>query len=205
MPTGANARHRDLTEEDRLAQLQQVVQQQQSGAAANNADSQEAGGGGDGDGATPTDGARNPLAAGADYASLRLITRRQPQDPEAVLDGLDTTNADLSWTAQEGPVGLDPKGRPWLYPKKRGKGEGSNLDQFKDEITERTSNGQGCKAIAEALVEKGVDTSVRAVARQRMKWGLRQRVCRPPGLTSLTGQRGRSLTPGTSTNRPCDE
>lgn len=126
----------------------------------------------------PTDGARNPVAPGADYSSLRLITRRAPKDPQAVLAGVDITSADLSWTGQDEDPGLDPHGRPWLYPKSKARGSGffSNLDQFKDEIEERTKGGQGCKAIAEALIEKGVDTSARAVARQRMKWGLRQRV-----------------------------
>lgn len=123
------------------------------------------------------DGARNPIAPGAEYTSLRKITRRLPEDPENVLDGVDTTHADLSWTAREGGDDINPStGEPWLFPKKRGKKVGSNLEDFKDEIEERTKNGQGCKAIAEALVAKGVDTSSRAVARQRMKWGLRQRV-----------------------------
>lgn len=204
MPTGINSRpranqsrtpfHRDLSEEERLAQLQQSVQhpQQQipvcdatnapnAPTASTAADARSSGSnghnaGGHAGGSHATDGARNPIAPGADYASLRLITRRQPEDPAAVLAGLDTSNADLSWTAAEGSSGLGPDGRPWLYPKKRGKGEGSNLDQFKDEIEQRTKNGQGCKAIAEAMVAKGVDTSSRAVARQRMKWGLRQRV-----------------------------
>ncbi|KAL1858758.1 hypothetical protein Daus18300_009892 [Diaporthe australafricana] len=127
---------------------------------------------------SPTDGARNPIAPGAEYTSLRKITRRLPDDPEHLLDGLDTTAADLSWTAREGDD-INPKtGQPWLYPKQRGKKVGSNLEQFREEIEERTKNGQGCKAISEALVERGVDTSVRAVARHRMKWGLRQRAPR---------------------------
>lgn len=123
------------------------------------------------------DGARNPIAPGAEYTSLRRITRRLPDDPEGVLDGVDTTHADLSWTAREDGDDINPStGEPWLFPKKRGRKVGSNLEDFKEEIEERTKNGQGCKAISEALVAKGVDTSSRAVARQRMKWGLRQRV-----------------------------
>lgn len=123
------------------------------------------------------DGARNPIAPGGQYTSLRKITRRLPDDPEGVLDGVDTTNADLSWTAREDGDDINPStGEPWLFPKKRGRKVGSNLEDFKDEIEDRTKNGQGCKAISEALVAKGVDTSSRAVARQRMKWGLRQRV-----------------------------
>lgn len=167
------------TEEENLAQLQQAVEQQDDASNAlnnNNNNSGNAARNGPGPSTPATDGARQPAAVGSDYASLRLLTRRQPADPEAVLHGVDTSNLDLSWTAKEGPEGLDPNGQPWRYPKKRGKGEGSNLDQFKDDITERTKNGQGCKAISEAYIEMGVDTSVRAVARQRMKWGLRQRV-----------------------------
>ncbi|KUI61471.1 hypothetical protein VP1G_08645 [Cytospora mali] len=125
------------------------------------------------------DGARNPIAPGARYTSLRKITRRLPDDPEHVLDGIDTAHADLSWTAREDGDDINPTtGEPWLFPKKRGRKVGSNLEDFKEEIEERTKNGQGCKAIAEALVAKGVDTSSRAVARQRMKWGLRQRAPR---------------------------
>ena len=128
------------------------------------------------------DGARNPIAPGTQYTSLRRIIRRQPEDPEHTLDGIDTTHADLSLTAREDGDHVNPAtGEPWLYPKKKNH-EGSNLVDFKDEIEERTKNGQGYKAIAEALIAKGVDTSSRAVARQRMKWGLRQRVCRPGRL-----------------------
>lgn len=193
MPTAASTRRRDnhnitnsglSDEEQSLAQLQQAVQQndQQRDDASrinpsDDSTSNTAAGAEGSTTATYTDGAGKPIVAGADYASLRLLTRRQPKDPEHVLQGLDTSNVDLSWTAREDSNSLDPNGQPWRYPKKRGKGEGSNLDQFKDEITERTKNGEGCKAIAEAFIAMGVDTSVRAVARQRMKWGLRQRVC----------------------------
>lgn len=191
MPPATSARRREnqnLTtghsEVESLVQLQQAVQHNDQdqidapktisndGSSTNDVVSN-----GDAAPATYTDGARKPIVAGADYASLRLLTRRQPKDPEHVLQGLDTSNMDLSWTAREDSTNLDPNGQPWRYPKKRGKGEGSNLDQFKDEITERTKKGEGCKAIAEAFIAMGVDTSVRAVARQRMKWGLRQRVC----------------------------
>lgn len=90
----------------------------------------------------------------------------------------DITAADLSWTAREEGEDINPRtGERWLYPKKRGFGKGSNLEDFREEIEERTRNGQGCKAIAEILIEKGVDTSARAVSGQRMKWGVRQRVC----------------------------
>lgn len=129
---------------------------------------------------SPRDGARNPVAPDTEYTSLRRITRRLPDEPEHLLDGVDITAADLSWTAREQGDDINPKtGEPWLYPKrKRGRGEGSNLEDFRGEIEEMTKNGQGCKAISEILIEKGVDTSVRAVARQRMKWGLRQRAPR---------------------------
>ncbi|KAG6355152.1 hypothetical protein INS49_004233 [Diaporthe citri] len=128
----------------------------------------------------PRDGARNPVAPDTEYTSLRRITRRLPDEPGHLLDGVDITSADLSWTAREEGDDINPKtGEPWLYPKRRrGKGEGSNLEDFREDIQERTKNGQGCKAISEILIAKGVDTSVRAVARQRMKWGLRQRAPR---------------------------
>lgn len=125
---------------------------------------------------SPRDGARNPIAPGTEYTSLRRITRRLPDEPEHLLDGRDISTADLSWTAREPGEDINPKtGEPWRYPKKK-RGEGSNLDDFREEIEQRTKDGQGCKAISEVLIEKGVDTSVRAVARQRMNWGLRQRV-----------------------------
>ncbi|KAJ4387473.1 hypothetical protein N0V93_008065 [Gnomoniopsis smithogilvyi] len=188
MPAAASSRRREnqtvdlgLSEEESLVQLQQAVQQNDQDQDRNETsttDNSDGNNTNDDAPATYTDGARKPIVAGADYASLRLLTRRQPKDPEHVLQGLDTSNMDLSWTAREDSTNLDPNGHPWRYPKKRGKGEGSNLDQFKDEITERTKNGEGCKAIAEAFIAMGVDTSVRAVARQRMKWGLRQRAKR---------------------------
>lgn len=160
---------RDATEEERLAQLQQATQHDD--------DRPGDGGGDDAPAAAPapvTDGARNPVAAGAKYTSLRAITRRAPRNPDYLVDGVDTSSADLSWNALDSLT--DPQGRPWKYPKRRSKAEGSNLEQFREEIEQRTKDGQGCKAIAEVLVEKGVDTSSRAVARMRLKWGLRQRV-----------------------------
>ncbi|CAN8105460.1 unnamed protein product [Discula destructiva] len=169
------------TEEDNLAQLRRAVQHEVDASNADNNGTNTAtsiSATRNGSTTPATDGARKPAAVGSDYASLRLLTRRQPKDPGAVLQGVDTSNLDLSWTAKEGPENLDPNGQPWRYPKKKGKNEGSNLDEFKEDITERTKNGQGCKAIAEAYIAMGVDTSVRAVARQRMKWGLRQRAKR---------------------------
>lgn len=127
---------------------------------------------------SPRYGVRNPVALDAEYTSQRRITRRLPNEPEQLLDCRDISAADLSWTAREDGEDINPRtGERWLYPKRRkAKGEGSNLDDFREEIEERTRNGQGCKAIAEILIEKGVDTSARAVSGQRTKWGFRQRV-----------------------------
>lgn len=168
----------DLPPDDPLSQLQQAIQQDASTSASTNASTlSQPSSLPPGTPGQAIDGARKPIAPGAEYTSLRKITRRLPEDPEHVLDGVDTTHADLSWTAREDGDNINPAtGEPWLFPKKRGKKVGSNLEDFKDEIEDRTKNGQGCKAISEALVAKGVDTSSRAVARQRMKWGLRQRV-----------------------------
>lgn len=200
MPTGVSSRNRAagpdqpgnnnnshnsiaLSPGNPLSQLQQAAHQ---GATNNTNNTNTTNNASQPPGSTPgqaiaIDGARNPVAPGVQYTSLRKITRRLPEDEEAVLDGLDTTNVDLSWTAREDGADINPAtGEPWLFPK-RSKTEGSNLADFKDEIEERTKNGQGCKAIAEILVAKGVDTSSRAVSRQRMKWGLRQRVsCHVP-------------------------
>ncbi|KAK7736184.1 hypothetical protein SLS53_007212 [Cytospora paraplurivora] len=168
--------HNGLNPDDPLCQLQQAVLQDASASASTVSRPSSLPPGTPGQ---AIDGARKPIAPGAEYTSLRKITRRLPEDPEHVLDGVDTTHADLSWTAREDGGDINPAtGEPWLFPKKRGKKVGSNLEDFKDEIEERTKNGQGCKAISEALVAKGVDTSSRAVARQRMKWGLRQRAPR---------------------------
>lgn len=151
--------------------------QQPTHEASNNASSntlQNPGQGSD----SPRDGTQNPVAPGAEYTSRRRITQRLPDDPEHLLDDRDISAANLSWTAREEGEDINPRtGERWLYPKrKRAKGEGSNLEDFREEIEERTRNGQGCKAIAEILIEKGVDTSARAVSGQRTKWGLRQRV-----------------------------
>lgn len=165
VPSSPN--HRDAAEEERLVQLQQATQQ-------NDRPGDDGGGDAAAEPMAVTDGARNPVAAGAEYTSLRAITRRAPRDPEYLVEGIDTSNVDLSWNALDSLT--DPQGRPWKYPKTRTRAEGSNLEQFREEIETRTKDGQGCKAIAEILIEKGVDTSSRAVARMRMKWGLRQRV-----------------------------
>ncbi|PSR81939.1 hypothetical protein BD289DRAFT_438361 [Coniella lustricola] len=109
-------------------------------------------------------------------------TSAQPADgsfaspPPPELD--ETRFRDLSWTAREGGAALAPNGQPWRYPKMRGKTGGSNLLLFKDEIEQRTKSGQGCKAIADVLVARGVETTARAVAGQRIKWGFRQRARR---------------------------
>ncbi|KAL2291404.1 hypothetical protein FJTKL_12809 [Diaporthe vaccinii] len=73
---------------------------------------------------SPRDGARNPVAPDTEYTSLRRITRRIPDEPEHLLDGVDITAADLSWTARDQGDDINPKtGEPWLYPKrKRGRG-----------------------------------------------------------------------------------
>ncbi|KAG8162301.1 hypothetical protein KVR01_008066 [Diaporthe batatas] len=64
-----------------------------------------------------------------------------------------------------------------MYPKKRGN-RPTNLEDFRDEIEERTRNGQGSKAIADALIEKGVDTNGKAVSAQRLRWGIRTKARR---------------------------
>lgn len=97
-----------------------------------------------------------------------------PQNPEHPLTGRDLSSADLSLTQRLNPDSINPRtGEPWLYPKRTGR---SNLDDFREEIEERTRNGQGCKAIAQILIEKGVETTDKAVATRRIKWGVRQRV-----------------------------
>lgn len=49
---------------------------------------------------------------------------------------------------------------------------------FKEDIIERTRNGESCAKIADALMAKGVQTSYRAVNRRRLLWGLRKRTSR---------------------------
>ena len=101
------------------------------------------------------------------------------QDPGHLFDGVDRTEADLGWDAP-GPDDINPRtGERWLYPKKIGRHGPSNLEAFKEEIIERTRNGQGCKAIAEALIEKGVDTNSKSVSAQRLRWGVREKVGLP--------------------------
>lgn len=189
MPSTRNASHAaavfasegDLAEEEGLRQLQQLVQEQDDGANVQDDDIDET----DDDG---EDGLDEDTAAAAGAPTAIESNNGTPSSsaapppngssfaipPPPVID--QTRFGDLSWTAREGPVSLDPNGQPWRYPKLRGKLGGSNLFLFKDEIEERTKNGQGCKAIAELLVARGVDTTARAVAGQRAKWGFRQRV-----------------------------
>lgn len=120
-----------------------------------------------------------PLVPRSDNNSQRRASRQPPEDLDHLFDGFDRAEADLSWTAPL-PEDINPRtGELWLYPKKRGNGP-SNLEDFREEIEERTRNGQGGKAIAEALIEKGVDTSGKAVSAQRLRWGIRTKVGSPP-------------------------
>lgn len=93
--------------------------------------------------------------------------------------GLDSTTADLTGTKplKRGNYQLAPPGG-WKYPHRGIPGSASNLDQFKDEIIERTRGGESLAEIADALMAKGVQTSDRAVGRKRLMWGLRQRKSR---------------------------
>lgn len=128
----------------------------------------------DASGGSSTNGGNNrhPAQHAAQGASNNA--NNTPQNPEHPLAGRDLSSADLSLTQRLNPDSINPKtGEPWLYPKRTGR---SNLDEFREEIEERTRNGQGCKAIAEILIEKGVETSDKAVATRRIKWGVRQRV-----------------------------
>lgn len=64
----------------------------------------------------------------------------------------------------------------WLFPRQYGPKYGSNTEAFRDEIEQRTRDGESCEQIAAALMEKGVQTSAKTIARQRIKWGFRKRV-----------------------------
>lgn len=104
----------------------------------------------------------NPILPGFEYASLSLVgPRRPPVEKEPTP-----------------PPSLDPNGRPWLYPKKTRQGEGSNLAPFYDEIKRWIQQGQSSRIIAENLIARGVETTDRHVAKQRLKMGFRQRARR---------------------------
>lgn len=107
----------------------------------------------------------NRILPGHEYASLSLTgPRRKPQHPEP-----------------PPAPSLDPHGRPWLYPKKTRQGEGSNLAPFANEIKQWIDEGKSSKGIAELLIARGVETTDRHVAKQRLKMGFRQR--KPRKLT----------------------
>lgn len=103
----------------------------------------------------------NPIAPGYEYAALSLTGPRRRPDKEPTP-----------------PPSLDPHGRPWLYPKKTRQGEGSNLKPFASEIKQWIEEGQSSRMIAEILIARGVETSDRHVAKQRLKMGFRQRAKR---------------------------
>lgn len=109
-----------------------------------------------------TDENGDPVIPGHEYAALSLITpRRKPTNPPPAP-----------------PPSLDPNGRPWLYPKKLRQGQGSNLVPFADEIKQWVEEGQSSRVIAEKLIARGVETSDRHIAKQRLKLGCRQRAPR---------------------------
>lgn len=103
----------------------------------------------------------NPIVPGYEYAALSLTGPRRKPEKEPTP-----------------PPSLDPHGRPWLYPKKTRQGEGSNLAPFASEIKQWIEDGQSSRMIAETLIARGVETSDRHVAKQRLKMGFRQRAKR---------------------------
>lgn len=114
----------------------------------------------------------NPIIPGYEYAALSLTgPRRRPPKPPTP------------------PPSLDPNGQPWLYPKKTRQGEGSNLAPFSDEIKQWIEDGQSSRDIAEILIARGVETSDRHVAKQRLKMGFRQRARRKLTTEAVTNMR----------------
>lgn len=85
--------------------------------------------------------------------------------------GVDPAKADLTSPVRSKDKAPQPNGS--LYRHRQGDGIVSNLEDFKEEIIERTHRGEGCAQIAEALRAKGVQTSEPAVNRRRLLWGLR--------------------------------
>ena len=51
-----------------------------------------------------------------------------------------------------------------------------DTEDLREEIEERTRNGETCKQIAAALAAKGVNVSEKTISRRRVEWGLRKRV-----------------------------
>lgn len=121
------------------------------------------------------------------------------EGPDAPLEHLQeatitdaNVNADLSYTHHpRGHTRNNPPPDGWVYPHKKGIGRMSNLENFKSEIEAMTQKGMKCQAIAEALNQRGVQTSDRAVSRVRIKWGLRKRVS---SKTTTRGTTPRPLT-----------
>ncbi|KAK5117927.1 hypothetical protein LTR85_008701 [Meristemomyces frigidus] len=51
-----------------------------------------------------------------------------------------------------------------------------DTEGLREEIEERTRNGETCKQIADALQVKGINVSSKTISRRRVEWGLRKRV-----------------------------
>jgi hypothetical protein len=66
----------------------------------------------------------------------------------------------------------------------RGNGHKVNIDLYRPEIEERTTNGETLEQIVAALRAKGVDTTRKTISRHRLGWGLRKG---PP--RKLTGKK----------------
>lgn len=113
--------------------------------------------------------------------------------------GIDPASADISGTYPPSGAPLhrshsanNPPPGGWRHPHKHEGGRRkSNLEDFKDQIIERTKHGETCEEIAAALKAQGVQTSDRAVNRRRLIWGLRQRAVRkdtPYPTLDVTGK-----------------
>ncbi|KAK5133814.1 hypothetical protein LTR08_007244 [Meristemomyces frigidus] len=74
-------------------------------------------------------------------------------------------------------------------PDRRRASRFDNTENLREEIEERTRNGETCKQIADALAAKGVNVSDKTISRRRVEWGLRKRAFRagytPPTPNSV--------------------
>ncbi|KAI0133708.1 hypothetical protein BJ170DRAFT_607260 [Xylariales sp. AK1849] len=54
----------------------------------------------------------------------------------------------------------------------------ANAENFRDEVEERTRNGESCDQIADALIAKGAQVTAKSISRWRIQWGFRKRAVR---------------------------
>lgn len=63
------------------------------------------------------------------------------------------------------------------------------IEPWRDEIMQRTADGESLEQIAAGLAAKGFETSSKTIGRYRIQWGIRQRAAGRCGMLNIQGSK----------------